>query len=535
MKIAVLLTGRMCRFDEIYKRINHVFDVENNSVDYFCHTWNDDFFDLKSAASLEDIYQLLIPTDLESTINLIDPKKVCLSSNLEILDMIRDGVNHINNPQFNLSIDDILLYINYLAPQLSTYYAMQSMKSYVNETGAEYDVVIKWRYDLLTEKINFQHEIKTDTLYTSYHSDDLMDDRCYYGNYSTMFRLLDQSKLEFNKELLYTFYHMSANGDVDYRKTVIDKFNHAWFYNRMLLASFKAVIPELRIEEMHSSIDLSIFRKYFNKDADLKDILTFNKRLFNHKYGWNKKVLSNETVEFSCRDILVAGCSHVFGHGMSDCLTFNPTGEYQPSKFAWPHLLGEWSNSNIVNLSKPGNSLGKIAYDILNYKNFKRLSGIIIVLPTSERFLIKGVNEIVDTFLASNKYYGDKLTAIGYYLEHLHSYDINKLNYISQISYIVSMAHNHKIPIWISAGSQADHDMLTGTENIPFSLNTKKSWYQYYSDLGYPLTPDRHLDSPAHIDFFENFIKPWVDKNILSVERQLIDESNEIEFKFLQD
>ena len=57
MKIAVLLTGRMCRFDEIYKRINHVFDVENNSVDYFCHTWNDDFFDLKSLLNHEYMFQ----------------------------------------------------------------------------------------------------------------------------------------------------------------------------------------------------------------------------------------------------------------------------------------------------------------------------------------------------------------------------------------------------------------------------------------------------------------------------------------------
>jgi hypothetical protein len=534
MKIAVLLTGRMCRFDEIYKRINHAFDIETNSVDYFCHTWNDDFVDLKSANNLEDIYHLLIPNDPRPTINLIDPKAVLLSSYQEILDIINDGILHINDPQFNLSIDNILFYINYLAPQLSTYYAMQSLKSYVNETGTVYDVVIKWRYDLLTEKMDFQHEIKTDTLYTANASEDLMDDRFYYGNYSTMFRLLDQCKLEFNKELLYTFYHMSDLGDLDY-KSVINKFNHAWFYNRMLLASLKAVIPELRIEEMYSSDDLVIFRKYFNKDANLKDMLTFNKKLFNHKHGWNKKVLSNETVEFTWRDILVAGCSHVFGHGMSDCLTFNPTGDYQPSKFAWPHLLGEWSSSNIVNLSKPGNSLGKIAYDILNYKNFKRLSGIIIVLPTSERFMIKGDDREVDTFLASNKYYGDKLNSIGYYLEHLHSDEINKLNYVSQISYIVSMANAHKIPIWISAGSQIDHDWITSIENIPFSLNTRKSWYQYYSDLGYTLTPDRHFDSPAHTDFFENFIKPWVDKNILSVERQLIDDNNEMEFKFVKD
>ena len=531
MKIAVLLTGRLCRFDEIRDRIKYIFDAANNSVDYFCHTWNDDFVDLKSATKLEDLYNLTIPTDPTHAINTIEPKGVWLSSNLEMLNTINDSINHINNPEFNLTIENILLYINYLAPQFSTYYAMQSLKSYVNETGTKYDVVIKWRYDLLSEKINFNHDIKINTLYTSYASEDIMDDRFYYGDYYTVLSLLDQAKIEFNKELLYTFYHMSNLGDVNYRKNVIERFNHAWFFNRMLLSSFKAVLPDLTIK---NNIDTKvvIFRKYFNKNVGLANIANFTNRLFNHRYGWNTKVLSDEPVEITYREILVAGCSHVFGHGLPDCLAPQQSGGYQPSKFAWPHLLGEWSNSNIVNISKPGNSLGKIAYDILNYKNFKRLSGIIIILPTSERFLIRGDSEPVETFLiASKKYTTVKSNAVMNYLEHLQSDEINKVNYISQISYIVSMANNYNIPLWISAGSQADHDLLTSTENIPFSLNTEKSWYQYYVDHGYPLTPDRHLDIPAHTDFFENFIKPWVTKNILDAESQIFDEEFLVELK----
>jgi hypothetical protein len=58
--------------------------------------------------------------------------------------------------------------------------------------------------------------------------------------------------------------------------------------------------------------------------------------------------------------------------------------------------------------------------------------------------------------------------------------------------------------------------MIDNTKNIPFVLNTKKSWYNYYTDLKYPLTPDLHLDKPAHTDFFENFIKPWVEENIIN-------------------
>lgn len=533
MKVAVLLTGRMCRFDEIFDRVKQVFDVPGNSVDYFCHTWNDDFVNLKSANKLKDLYDLTVPTDPNRAINSIKPKAVLLSSNLEMLDIINDSVRFVNNPKFSLTFKHILTYINYLAPQLSTYYAMQSLKSYVNETGTKYDVVIKWRYDLLAEKLDFHHEIQPNTLYTKYATEDLMDDRFYYGDYSTMLALLNPNKLEFNNELIYTFYHMSEVGDV-VKKNAIDKFNHAWFYNRMLLTSFKAIIPGLSIQQTCQGKRIVIFREYFNKNIGLNDISTFNERLFHHRHGWAEKVLEDSKKEIIYREILVAGCSHVYGHGMSDCLTFSPEETSRPSKFAWPHLLGEWSDSNIVNISRPGNSLGKIAYDILNYPNFKRLSGIIIVLPTSERFLIRGDREPVDTFLATNKYYGGRLNAIGNYLEHLHSVEVSKLNYIAHISYIASLAKTHKIPIWISAGSYAEQEWISKLDNRTFDLNTEKSWYQYYVDLGYPLTPDRHLDHPAHTDFFEKFIKPWVTKNILDVERRILEKNTTVTFKNVQ-
>ena len=216
------------------------------------------------------------------------------------------------------------------------------------------------------------------------------------------------------------------------------------------------------------------------------------------------------------REILVAGCSHVYGHGMSDCLTYDWRAAPAPSKFAWPHLLGEWSGFNIVNMSRPGNSLGNIVYDILNYEYFNRLSGIIVVLPLRDRFLIKGTKYKVDAFLPTDIYYDNKLEAIVKYLEHLQSDEIEKINYIGYISYIVLMAKQFNIPCWISAGSESDQALLTNNKNIPFVLNTKKSWYNYYAELGYPLTPDSHLDKPAHRDFFENFIKPWVEENILA-------------------
>ena len=72
------------------------------------------------------------------------------------------------------------------------------------------------------------------------------------------------------------------------------------------------------------------------------------------------------------------GCSHVFGHGLPDCITlayeedkdsktrsrFHAPGE-KPSQFAWPSLLAEKLNRECLNLSEPGSSNLTILMEIL--------------------------------------------------------------------------------------------------------------------------------------------------------------------------
>jgi hypothetical protein len=67
--------------------------------------------------------------------------------------------------------------------------------------------------------------------------------------------------------------------------------------------------------------------------------------------------------------IVAFGCSHTYGHGLSDCNilpgnTFGP----KPSKFAWPELLGKEFNLEVVNMGKPASSNIGILSRILNFK-----------------------------------------------------------------------------------------------------------------------------------------------------------------------
>jgi hypothetical protein len=66
--------------------------------------------------------------------------------------------------------------------------------------------------------------------------------------------------------------------------------------------------------------------------------------------------------------LVTFGCSVTYGHGLADC--FEPENNRAgslPSKTAWPNILGEKINKEVINKSIPGASNLEILYQILNF------------------------------------------------------------------------------------------------------------------------------------------------------------------------
>lgn len=63
--------------------------------------------------------------------------------------------------------------------------------------------------------------------------------------------------------------------------------------------------------------------------------------------------------------LVTFGCSHTFGHGLKDCIDLkNNYPLDNPSKYAWPSLLGQKLNLDVQNLSQPGSSAKQIVHTV---------------------------------------------------------------------------------------------------------------------------------------------------------------------------
>jgi len=77
--------------------------------------------------------------------------------------------------------------------------------------------------------------------------------------------------------------------------------------------------------------------------------------------------------------IVAFGCSNTYGEGLPDCFPCNLS--TPPSKLAWPQLLGNMFDRNVVNNSKPGCSNKYIEYSILENEHIKE-DDIVVILWT---------------------------------------------------------------------------------------------------------------------------------------------------------
>jgi len=66
--------------------------------------------------------------------------------------------------------------------------------------------------------------------------------------------------------------------------------------------------------------------------------------------------------------LVVFGGSMSYGHGLEDCQDNNGGATPGPSKLAWPNLLGNLLNLEVINTGILGASNLEILYEILNFK-----------------------------------------------------------------------------------------------------------------------------------------------------------------------
>lgn len=159
IRIAVLLSGRTRNVEHTTQRIISNFNSSGVDVDFFAHTWDDDFsftneeYDnelLSSGGVLSSEFlrgSLVQYSPAMSDIKYFSPKKYCITSYNEIID------EH-ETMRSSISMANSMLTIGYLAQTASFDHAARCLRQYVKDTGTHYNYVLKWRYDLVTDTIH---------------------------------------------------------------------------------------------------------------------------------------------------------------------------------------------------------------------------------------------------------------------------------------------------------------------------------------------------------------------------------------------
>ena len=176
MKIGILLIGQVRNFDITVNFLKKEFDIPGLEVDYFCHTWDSvvnfsPWNNMKTTDERFSDLKLHDKDELTKSVNLCNVKKFEMESydNLEYLfdnlyhpehhneekNIVHQHFDHCGWKAFDndskLKYSDWTYYFSLLGQFYSTRRALDMLCDYEKETGTKYDVIIRWRYDLITD------------------------------------------------------------------------------------------------------------------------------------------------------------------------------------------------------------------------------------------------------------------------------------------------------------------------------------------------------------------------------------------------
>jgi hypothetical protein len=212
------------------------------------------------------------------------------------------------------------------------------------------------------------------------------------------------------------------------------------------------------------------------------------------------------------KKILIAGCSHVSGHGFEDSIT-----GVGLSKYAWPAMIEKDFDVEVFNYSKPGASPDYCIEKIQNFDDKQSLSAILVMLPHSSRSLKQIVRDdgtIEDEFYhhgyISTHDRWDKIMAAYYKI--CHNWRTDNVNMLAYAGYLNFISTTYNIPLWVTTTTSSDQMLLTKHK---FQLEMTTDWMTYCTKHRFSRLPDGHFGHDAHIDFYKRYVKQWLVKNLI--------------------
>lgn len=264
INVAVLLTGLDDNFSKIEKRLLEQFSHPDIVFDFYGHSWAERIPENNSIDSIETFRNQMVLKFTPETENVI------YSSYNEILDV------YLNTTSDFVRLYNPITYLAYMTQTVSTNKAFYNAEKL---NGKKYDVVIKWRWDLLcdTDVLNFSNLITLEKgkLHTHHlnFTDGTMNDYYYYADLETFRKFV---------RLLPILMSYFVCDELSYNKGLI--------HERMLFDCAKLILGEDNIVADGQSVfgvDVAIYRPTADPHGTFEHILKTGQ---NNRYSWISRI-----------------------------------------------------------------------------------------------------------------------------------------------------------------------------------------------------------------------------------------------------
>ena len=290
MRVAILLTGIDEVFPKIKNRLLDSFQCKGIEFDFFGHTWEEKVAELNPTNDKwSDISDKFVKKNIPFPYNDDRIKNYKSSSYQEIYDkyISMDGISQI------VIQNKMIFFMSYLSQSLSTYYAFKALEEYKTQNEIEYDMVFKWRWDLIFDpnekhKLNRLKNCTNNTIYSPLVDSNQMSDFWWGGDYDTLDVIINDLP-----------HHMafSISNALSVSTNSKPKNPYHFYHERMLLETILTIAKEkkliLNFTDRQGFPGTTVFRPELNGDEDYWQIFDYNKTKWINQ-GWESRNVKND-------------------------------------------------------------------------------------------------------------------------------------------------------------------------------------------------------------------------------------------------
>ena len=175
IRIAVSLSGMARNFEQCCENTLEFFNIDNADVDFFIHSWSNEWYPPRTRSSNKSIQTSIKVDEEELTGKLKDtysPKKIIVEDQLACEDLldkicfIKQTLNDKELPSWFYKIldsDKLDPFVSAPLHMAQIYSISRSSKlidEYSSETGTEYDIVFRFRFDNFMELKDREYRTK---------------------------------------------------------------------------------------------------------------------------------------------------------------------------------------------------------------------------------------------------------------------------------------------------------------------------------------------------------------------------------------